>query len=548
MAMTTRVRRAALTVLLGMLATAVTGAATRGPDAGGYVATDAAVDSFIDLPQTGAAAILAGTDDGVVALSLPFAFQFYGHGYSTVCVSTNGALYLVGDVSSCAGISDFANTDLATTATPNDLPAVLPFWSDLSFEAAGAGAVFYQTTGVAGSRKFVVQWNNALTLDSPVPITFEAILFETTNRVLFQYRLMDPGDGSQAVAGGAATVGIRNAGALMTGEQLEWSFDAPVLGNASALSFTNTSAVTPVAVVVSGGTFTYDGQPHPASATATGAGGAPIPGTFTFTYNPGGSAAPVGAGSYQVTAAFSPADPAYAGGSGTGTITIDRATPTIVWANPAPIDEGTPLGSGQLNATVDAPGALVYTPPAGTVLDDGVSTLSVAFVPGDPADYNSATRSVTISVRPTPGQLEGAGQIETAGVRYAFVFLVRERASGSERGSLRLDVDRVGGNPRTREIGDFVSTAVDTVVFSDDPGLKPGRREKPDVDTASFIGKGRWNGLPGYTFTAVAADAGEPGRGRDQFTITVRSPQGAVVATVSGTITAGNIQSNRVAR
>ena len=62
-----------------------------------------------------------------------------------------------------------------------------------------------------------------------------------------------------------------------------------------------------------------------------------------------------------------------------GTLTINKANQTITWANPANITIGTPLSNAQLNATVagvtggSAPGALTYTPPAGTVLAAGAN-------------------------------------------------------------------------------------------------------------------------------------------------------------------------------
>ena len=83
--------------------------------------------------------LVAGIDDGVAPLTLPFAFQFYGTSYPIVCASANGALYFVADAPACGGFSYFANVDLATTAPPNDAPAIMPFWSDLTFQTAGAG-------------------------------------------------------------------------------------------------------------------------------------------------------------------------------------------------------------------------------------------------------------------------------------------------------------------------------------------------------------------------------------------------------------------------
>ena len=231
------IRRATALALSACAATVIVTAATKGPDAGGYTASDAAVYSLVDISGGGGASVLAGIDDGIAPLTLPFAFQFYGRPYTTICASANGALYFVAGASACAGFTDFANTDLTSATTPNDFPALLPFWSDLTFQAPGAGSVFYQTSGAAGSRRFVVQWNNAYPQGSPNPVTFQVVLFEGSNKILFQYQSVGLGPANPASKGGLATVGIRNAGALANNQQIEWSFAAPVLGDSSALQF-----------------------------------------------------------------------------------------------------------------------------------------------------------------------------------------------------------------------------------------------------------------------------------------------------------------------
>jgi hypothetical protein len=83
---------------------------------------------------------------------------------------------------------------------------------------------------------------------------------------------------------------------------------------------------------------------------------------------------------------------------------ILAATPQISWANPAAIVFGGALGSAQLNATVNAPGTLTYTPPAGTVLPVGNNqTLTVNFTPADSANYTTGSASVMINVTPAGG-------------------------------------------------------------------------------------------------------------------------------------------------
>jgi hypothetical protein len=219
-------------------------AATKGPDAGGYRATDEVIYSFTDISgASGGVGILSGTDDGTSPLNLPFTFHFYGSAYSWACVSTNGAMYLVPSASACSGFeSDFANTDVTATPVPNDRAAILPLWTDLTFQVPGAGAVFYQTLGAAPARRFIVQWNNAYPQGATSPVTFQAILSEGSNGVLFQYKNVGLGPGEPARNGAHATVGIRNAGSPANNQHLEWSFNAPVLTNESALAFAFTAA------------------------------------------------------------------------------------------------------------------------------------------------------------------------------------------------------------------------------------------------------------------------------------------------------------------
>jgi hypothetical protein len=68
------------------------------------------------------------------------------------------------------------------------------------------------------------------------------------------------------------------------------------------------------------------------------------------------------------------------------------------------------------------------------------------------------------------------------------------------------------------------------------------------VDTVSFAGSGKWNGKWGYSFVATATDRGEPGRGRDTFSLVIRDTAGNIVAELTGTLDAGNIQSTRLKR
>lgn len=254
-------------------------ALNKGPDAGGYTATDTTVYSFIDPAGSGGApSVLTGIDDGGTVLTLPFPFQFYGNAYTTVCVSSNGLAYFVTDQAFCgsgAQVVDFANTDLSSTQVPGDLPAIAPYWTDLTF-ASGGGAVYYQTVGTAPNRQFVIEWYNAVAQGSLGAVTFEAVLSETSNNVLFQYQALNLGGGNMASFGGKATVGIRNAGSSNSAgstfnQDLAWSFNSPVLQNSYAILFgapsSTATSVNTIDTAPSGITVSIDGVATPTPAT-----------------------------------------------------------------------------------------------------------------------------------------------------------------------------------------------------------------------------------------------------------------------------------------
>jgi hypothetical protein len=152
-------------------------------------------------------------------------------------------------------------------------------------------------------------------------------------------------------------------------------------------------------VVVTGGTFTYDGQPHPATGFAYGIGGESevLNPPLTFTYN-GLGVSPVAVGTYNVVGSFA-GNNNYFSATNTAMLTITQATPVITWTNPSDIVYGTPLGEAQLNATASVAGTFEYTPISGTVLNVGVSQpLKVDFTPTDAANYFTATKTAAITV------------------------------------------------------------------------------------------------------------------------------------------------------
>jgi hypothetical protein len=94
-------------------------------------------------------------------------------------------------------------------------------------------------------------------------------------------------------------------------------------------------------------------------------------------------------------------------------LTVNQATPTLNWPNPAAIVYGTPLSSAQLDATASVAGSFTYTPAAGTVLKAGAGqTLSVSFIPTDTSDYTGASTTATIDVAQATPTITWSGPAE----------------------------------------------------------------------------------------------------------------------------------------
>ncbi|HEY5913970.1 MAG TPA: MBG domain-containing protein, partial [Verrucomicrobiae bacterium] len=95
-------------------------------------------------------------------------------------------------------------------------------------------------------------------------------------------------------------------------------------------------------------------------------------------------------------------------------VTVLPPPPVLHWSNPADIVYGTALGGDQLNATANIPGTFTYAPPAGAILGAGEHTLSVSFVPNDPA-YASDTATVSLRVSRAPLSIRAVDKTRLVG-------------------------------------------------------------------------------------------------------------------------------------
>jgi len=204
-----------------------------GPDAYGYFMIDSysgATYSWMDISGTGTDTGLT-SDDQSVNMLIGFSFSFYGNAYTSLWVSSNGFLTF-----SSSGSTEYSNDPIPDTDTPNDL--IAPFWDDL-YPPLG-GAIYYETQGMAPNRQFIVEWYDITHIsDDGTPrshYTFEAILYEGSNEIKFQYKSMINGTGSYA-DGRSATVGIENTDGS---DGLQYSYKSPSISDGLAILFTFT--------------------------------------------------------------------------------------------------------------------------------------------------------------------------------------------------------------------------------------------------------------------------------------------------------------------
>jgi len=201
----------------------------------------------------------------------------------------------------------YANVNLTTTSPTDNLPSIAVLWDDWETLPVGTDGIYYKTTGAAGRRQFIVQWNKleAVNGDGTNKVIFEARLFEESNRILFSYfdtAISDettlPPDAARSGVG--ATVGIRDINGQTNNRNLQWSYNQAVITNGLNLLFappnrppiaTNGTATTaqdtPVTINVLANDSDPDGNPLTIVSVTQGANGlVTTNGNGMVTYSP----------------------------------------------------------------------------------------------------------------------------------------------------------------------------------------------------------------------------------------------------------------------
>jgi len=234
---------------------------------------DATVGSLVYSPSNG--------NNASEEVGLPFTFDFGGLSYVSMRISSNG--YLTFGSTGNA----YINAPMPQVAAPNQVMA--PFWDDNNPLAAEdpLGGVYTYTQGSTPNRQFVIEWYRVpLQEDTSTVLTFEVILYETSNEIRFQYLTLQ-GEGSD---GSSATVGIEyqdgesamqysynRAGALSEGQSIRFIPQVP----GTTRSYASCLAAQPVNQV--GGTLSLYPWSVVVPAGLVPAGGSPTVSLTSFT-------------------------------------------------------------------------------------------------------------------------------------------------------------------------------------------------------------------------------------------------------------------------
>jgi hypothetical protein len=274
-----------------------------------------------------------------------------------------------------------------------------------------------------------------------------------------------------------------------------------------------------------------------------------VDGAVAVSCSPGsGATLPLGTTTVTCTAADSSSNVATASFN----VTVNDTTPPQLTL-PGPMKVAASGGAGatvsfSATATDVVAGARTptCTPASGTLFPVGTTTVTCQVNDGN-GNAASGSFEVTVSSSTAPppvsGSMHGYGHVGARQGGTEFSFHVKETTNGLDKGWLVLQV-RDGWR-----VSALVSAAVRTVVFSNSRDAAArfdralGNRSERLPDTVVFTGVGWWRGRAGHSFEVRAEDHGEPGKGRDKFSVVVRDARGAVVHSVSGVLNSGNVQS-----
>ncbi|MFC4818875.1 hypothetical protein [Dokdonella ginsengisoli] len=200
-----------------------------------YVPT-ASTDAFVDIAASGTL-LEPSPLTRQIDQPLPFAFDFYGVAYSSICISDWGLIaFKATPADSCGAAEGGEPLPFAYGFGATVEAALMPWWDFFGT----AGSLHVATLGSAPARRFVVQWTDKNHVDAyyadpgdPGRVTFQAILNEDGT---FDYRYRTVEFGAQDGVhdfGRSATVGLQAGQSGPSNYQYSWG--APVLSDGLSL-------------------------------------------------------------------------------------------------------------------------------------------------------------------------------------------------------------------------------------------------------------------------------------------------------------------------
>ena len=134
--------------------------------------------------------------------NLGFDFEFFGQVHETVTINTNGYVVFTDDDDDAEDFkfeNNFADQRFEKGTEENKLPIAAAFWHDLDIRTNNSSdAIYTATRGTAPNRRFIVQYEHVLHV-SRSHITFQVVLFESTDQIEFRYEDVSTNHNSVAV-------------------------------------------------------------------------------------------------------------------------------------------------------------------------------------------------------------------------------------------------------------------------------------------------------------------------------------------------------------
>ncbi len=291
-------------------------------------------------------------------------------------------------------VADDAATVVSFASVPNGSDAAAATVSATATSGvAGLAGTAAQANGTAGSYNVVASFNGhdvSFALQNTVGgVAISDIVWAANSAISIAYDGATKAATATVSGGYAATFTYNGSGTAPTsaGSYLVTATvdDGNVFGSTSAMLTITPAAAGNTGIVLTGGSFTYDGSAKP--ATVTNPNGV----AYTLSYDTGNGLPPVNVGSYVATLAVT--DPNHAAETLTADIDITPANATVAFANLSHVYDGT------------AKSATVTTTPA------GVTGVSLSYSP-DAAPTNAGSYTVTATLSNPNYVLSGATTAE----------------------------------------------------------------------------------------------------------------------------------------